>query len=195
MKTNFSDKEIVDAIKVGKANDVLRFLYSTTQMKIRSWILKNNGNEEEVQDIFQDAVIAFYDFVLAGKFSEGKSVDAFIFSIGRNLWINRVNQKNKIVGGSEVIEKLGEVSEDDNYIQSQEKVERAEKLEGYLNQLGERCRELLTLSIFNKMRMDDISLQMGFSNANAAKTKNYKCKQRLMKIMKADKNLNDWMYK
>ncbi|MFT5823540.1 MAG: RNA polymerase sigma factor (sigma-70 family) [Crocinitomix sp.] len=195
MKNKFSDIEIIQAIKIGKANHVLPFLYETTQFKIRSWILKNNGNVEEAQDIFQDAVISFYDYVLAGKFTEGKSVDAFLFSISRNLWINRTKQKSKLLVGSEGLENMGAHVDNDNFLSRTMDMERAKKLDSLFNQLGERCKELLTNSIFYNLRMEEISERMGFSTANAAKTKNYKCKQRLIKIMRENEKSKEWLYK
>ncbi len=191
----YSDTEIVAQIKKGDSDSVLNFLYQTVQFKISSWIIQNNGNEEEAQDIFQDAVVAFYKFVLANKFEEGRSVEGFIFAIGRNLWINRVKQKNKLMMDAEGIEKLPEITEESDFLTEIVDAERAQKMEVLLSQLGERCKELLTLSIFYSMPMEDISEKMGFSNANTAKTKNYKCKQRLIKIIKENEQVKEWLYK
>ncbi len=58
-----------------------------------------------------------------------------------------------------------------------------------MDQLGERCKALLTLSVFDKRSMKEICGIMGFSSEDAAKTGNYKCKQRLMKLIKVTPSL------
>lgn len=190
METTYSDKEIIEELKKGNSNNVLQFLYSTAQPKIKSWILNNNGNDDEAQDIFQDSVLSFYRYVLDGKFEAGKSVEGFLFSIGKNMWINRAKQKNRFVPQTNEIELV----EESNYIDQTISDERAERIQAILSKLGERCKELLTYSIFYKMPMQEISEKMGFSNANTAKTKNYKCKQRLMKLMEENKDLKELLY-
>jgi RNA polymerase sigma factor (sigma-70 family) len=191
----YSDIEIVDEIKRGNSDKVLLFLYQTTQYKLGSWIMKNNGNEDEAQDIFQDAVLSFYQYVLGEKFEAGKSVDAFIFSIGRNMWINRAKQKNKMVRGVKEEVFSDHQNEDQNnefsHLFSEDK---SAKMEALLTKLGERCKELLTYSIFYNMKMVDIAKKMAFSNADTVKTKNYKCKKRLMKIINEDEQVKGWLY-
>lgn len=189
----FTDIEIVEEIKKGNSDEVLLFLYQTTQYKLSSWIIKNNGNEEEAQDIFQDSVLSFYQYVLGGKFDEGKSVDAFIFSVGRNKWINRAKQRNKTVSGVDeyVYGTPNEISSEFAAVFSEDK---SAKMDALLTQLGERCKELLTYSVFYSMKMVDIAEKMEFSNADTAKTKNYKCKKRLMKIINEDEQVKGWLY-
>ncbi|MFT6715633.1 MAG: RNA polymerase sigma factor (sigma-70 family) [Saprospiraceae bacterium] len=191
----YSDIEIVDEIKKGNSDKVLLFLYQTTQFKLGSWIMKNNGNEDEAQDIFQDAVLSFYQYVLSEKFEVGKSVDAFIFSIGRNMWINRAKQKNKMVRGVEE-ETFSDHQNDEqgNEFSHLFSEDKSAKMDALLTQLGERCKELLTYSIFYNMKMVDIAEKMTFSNADTAKTKNYKCKKRLMKIINEDELVKGWLY-
>lgn len=189
----FTDIEIVQEIKRGNSDDVLMFLYQTTQFKLSSWIMKNNGNEDEAQDIFQDAVLSFYQYVLGGKFDEGKSVDGFIFSIGRNMWINRAKQRNKTVSGIEETN-YGAEAEEASEFTALFTEDKSEKMDALLTQLGERCKELLTYSIFYNMKMVEIAEKMEFSNADTAKTKNYKCKKRLMKIINEDDKVKGWLY-
>ncbi len=196
MKNSYTDKEIIEAIRNGKTERVLNFLYDTTQYKIRNWILQNNGSEDEAQDIFQDAVLSFYNYVLENKFDETKSVEGFIFAIARNGWINRAKQKNKMVTGVKEMEKLDRMPDNVDLISQTMDKDKVNQIEALLNQLGERCKELLTYSIFYDMRMDEIAKTMGFSSANVAKTKNYKCKQRLIAIVKENKsyNIKSWIY-
>ncbi len=194
MSRAFNDIEIINEIKAGNSDGVLLFLYQTTQYKLSSWILKNNGNEDEAQDIFQDSVLSFYQYVLDGNFKEGASVDAFIFSVGRNKWINRAKQRNKLVSGV-AEESLGHSNPEEEGFSKIMEEDNTDKMNALLEKLGARCKELLTLSIFYNLKMADIAEKMAFSNADTAKTKNYKCKKRLMKIINEDDHVKTWLYR
>ena len=194
MSNTYTDIEIINEIKAGNSDGVLLYLYQTTQYKLTSWILKNNGNEEEAQDIFQDSVLSFYQYVLEGNFKEGASVDAFIFSVGRNKWINRAKQRNKLVSGV-TEDSLGQTNPEEEGFSKIMDEDNTDKMNALLEKLGERCKQLLTYSIFYNLKMTDIAEKMAFSNADTAKTKNYKCKKRLMKIINEDDHVKTWLYR
>lgn len=190
----YTDKQVIEEILKGNSDQVLRYLYTAVQPKLSNWIIRNNGSEDEAQDIFQDAVLSFYEYVLQGKFDTSKSVDGFIFTIGRNKWINRAKQKSKVVSGADFIENIEIETEDRGFEISAGNEDSNQKIEALLTQLGERCKELLTMSIFYNMKMVEIAESMGFKGADAAKTKNYKCKKRLMKLIKEDDSIKGWLY-
>ena len=194
MSNTYTDIEIINEIKAGNSDGVLLYLYQTTQYKLTSWILKNNGNEEEAQDIFQDSVLSFYQYVLEGNFKEGASVDAFIFSVGRNKWINRAKQRNKLVSGV-TEDSLGQTNPEEEGFSKIMDEDNTDKMNALLEKLGERCKQLLTYSIFYNLKMTDIAEKMAFSNADTAKTKNYKCKKRLMKIINENDHVKTWLYR
>ena len=183
----YTDNELLTLIKEGKSNLALNFLYKNIQPKITIWIKQNNGSLDEAQDVFQDSVISFYQFVLKGKFKEENSIEGFLFYIARNKWINRVKQINKT--GEQLPLNLIETKPEE-----EKNNNRSKEIEQLLSQLGEVCKELLTYSIFYKMSMEDISLRMGYSSQDAVKTKNYKCKQRLVKIVKDKRNLKEILF-
>ena len=184
----YSDNDIIHLVRLGESNEVLSYLYKTLRPKIKNWILNNSGSEEEAQDIFQDAIIAFYKYVQQNKFEENKSIESFLFVVSKNLWINRVKQKNKLVNN---LEHIPDTFEED-YLDGQISEERTKKIQDILSQLGERCKDILTYSVFYKMSMQEISEKMDFSNADTAKTKNYKCKQRLIKLVKESKAVKEF---
>ena len=189
---NYTDAEILSAIKNGESGKVLNFLYKTVRPKIKAWVVQNNGDDDEAQDIFQDAIIVFHKYVVMDQFKKENSVAGFIYSISKNMWINRIKQKNKFNGNIE--SQLKTHSEENEFYVQTLNDERADKIQEILSQLGERCKELLTYSIFYRLPMEEISEKMGFSNANTAKTKNYKCKQRLIKLVKENAHLKEFLY-
>ncbi len=90
------DQDVIAAIKAGKDDKVLKALYSNLLPKISAYIRTNNGSNDEAFDVFQDAVVIFFKQVMTDKFDTQYSVSAFIYSVSRNLWINRVKKINKL---------------------------------------------------------------------------------------------------
>jgi RNA polymerase sigma factor (sigma-70 family) len=56
-----------------------------------------------------------------------------------------------------------------------EEEQRAKLAEKVLDQLGERCRELLVLFYNKGLKLKDIASRMGYSSENTAKNQKYKC--------------------
>ena len=175
-KSSYTNIEIVDAIKNNKADNVLKFLYKNLKPKISRWITTNNGSKEEAQDIFQDSILVFYSYVLKDKFDVEANLDAFVFRIAKNKWINYVKKegKNITIEGDIAINEEARTST---------KTSNQDLINGLLEQLGNVCKEILTYTIFYKISMEDVCARMNFNNPNSAKTKNYKCKQRLKNLI------------
>ena len=176
-KSSYTNIEIVKAIKSNKADKVLLFLYKNLKPKISKWIITNNGSKEEAQDIFQDSILVFYSYVLKDKFDVNASVEAFIFKIAKNKWINYVKKEGKITSLEDDIK----INEESNT--SSSKNNQQQLINELLEQLGTVCKEILTYTIFYKISMEDVCTRMNYNNPNTAKTKNYKCKQRLKNLI------------
>jgi RNA polymerase sigma factor (sigma-70 family) len=179
----YTDKDIIKAIKKGDDHKAVEALYRDVFPKIKKFIA---GNEriEEAKDIFQEAMLIFYKQVIAGKFDEKYEVAGFIYTISKNLWINRLNKKKKMVDlNQEEIPESGEKSILDNIMIEDKK----ELIKGIFSQLGDKCRELLTYTIYQDLSMEDVAVRMNFNTANAATTAMFRCKQKLLEIVKNSK--------
>ena len=62
-----------------------------------------------------------------------------------------------------------------------------------INSLGETCRKILQLYYFDKLSMQELAEQMGYANADTAKTKKYKCKLELDKKVKTFYKASDFL--
>lgn len=178
---SLKDSEILNAIRTGKDDKSLEALYDSLFPKIRSHIRKNKGNEEEAKDIFQDALLIFYRKVKTNDFDDTHSIGAYVFTIAKNLWINRAK---KIVRNGSGVEVPETMSTDNSPSELLVNSERSAIIMNMLNQLGARCKELLIYTFFYELSMKEVCEKMGFATENAAKTRNYKCKQRLMELVK-----------
>lgn len=185
----YSDKEILEFIHRGD-DKVLAYLYKQLLPRIKGYVLKNSGSEDDARDIFQDAILIFYKYVKTGKFDPENEIAGFIYSVSRNRWINLAKQRNKMV------ELTDETVDKDMHYNATDEIltkEREEYVMKMFSQLGETCKTILLYSVYHKYSMTEIKIKMGFTSENVAKTKNYKCKQRLMNLVKDNAGIKDML--
>jgi DNA-directed RNA polymerase specialized sigma24 family protein len=65
----------------------------------------------------------------------------------------------------------------------EEKEEVYAMLESALQELGEPCKTLLTLSYYKNYSTDEIASALNYKSTDSAKTQKYKCLVRLKKIV------------
>jgi RNA polymerase sigma factor (sigma-70 family) len=184
---NYSDEAVLEAISKGD-DRVLAHLYKNVLPKIKAYVLKNNGSEDDAKDIFQDSVLVFYKYVKQGKFSPENEIAGFIFSVSRNLWINQAKKKNRVVELSESTP-MQEFTK--SFADELISREREEFVVNMFSKLGETCKQILLYSIYDKFSMKEIKEKMNFTSENVAKTKNYKCKQRLISLVKENASVEN----
>lgn len=143
--------------------------------------MKNGGDVDEAKDVFQEGVIVLYRHIKLGKFKEEYKIEGFLFKVCRNLWINRAKQKQNL---SEFDVYAANETGENFLFKNVVDEERYKIIQGVFESLGERCRDLLNATIYDNMSMKEVATTMGFSTTDAAKTKHYKCKQRLIKNIK-----------
>lgn len=179
MTLKHTDIEIIRCLKEGTNGEALKHLYSEIFPKIKSYILQNSGSEDDALDVFQDAVVTLCKQIHLKKYDEKYELAGFLYSVSRNLWINKVKRDKRITSIPENFD-LGEITDFTDGILTKE---NEKTLKDITEKLGQKCLELLKQSVFYKTSSEEIIKKMGFSTANAVKTQKYKCKQKLLKII------------
>jgi RNA polymerase sigma factor (sigma-70 family) len=177
---NFTDEIIISAIQSGNDRNALNYLYSNLFPKIRKYICDNSGDKDSAFDIFQDSIMVFYKYVKTNKFDSKYDIAGFIFTVSKNLWINKALRDKKMTNIPDYYDKP-----DTNIDILTHLIEKEREIEikRIMSMLGEKCEQLLKFSIFHKLRNSEICQKMGFSTENAVKTQKYKCMQKLQAII------------
>lgn len=177
------DSEVIDLIKKGDER-ALDYLYRKNYKMMVNLIVKNNGSEEEAKDIYQDALIVFWQKTTSGDLVMTSKISTYIYSICQNLWRKELERKSRF---------SSEEADKGEYNDQVEKDERIKIVHQCLGLLGDSCRRILSYYYFDELSMNDIADKMGFANADTAKTKKYKCKQELDKLIKSKFNSGDFL--
>lgn len=149
---------------------------------VRNHILKNSGTETEAKDIFQDAVVFTYQKLKSDSLSLNCSLTTYIFAVCRNMWMNTLRKRRKIIKWDEVPEVSEDINNDIlNIIQEKSKSTIFQK---YFLNLGEVCQQVLR-NFFLGKSMLEISELMNYSVGYTRKKK-FECKKRLIEMIERD---------
>ncbi|MES2386940.1 MAG: sigma-70 family RNA polymerase sigma factor [Bacteroidota bacterium] len=176
------DREIISRIKKGDES-AIDWLYRKHYRMMLKMITRNSGTEDEAKDIFQDALIVFWEKVIADKLTLTSKISTYLYSICQNLWRKELDRKGKF--SSEEADKPDFTDPD--------RQERIDIINKCIAALGESCRLILMYYYFDNLSMNDIAEKMGLANADTAKTKKYKCKQELDIKIKSLYTAGDFM--
>lgn len=175
------DRQILHAIRDG-GGSVISVLYDRTYSKIKGHILRNSGSVDDANDVFQDAMVILFQHVRDGKYKEEYDIDAFMFTICKNLWVKQAvkNKKVQALDGHEIY--LSDTSL--NVLEVLESDDRKDLLKFLLKSLGKNCQKILSLSIYYRLSMREIAVKLNLANEDVVKATNYRCKQKLIKLVK-----------
>ncbi len=179
MKSTWKDSEILNAIHASEQSqrdEALKQVYAHYYSMVRKFIVSNKGTEEDAADVFQDAIITWYNMVLNGKFRAESKIKTFIYAVSRNIWLKRLAKNSReVTMVADAMDAEMEPEMEDN-VSSQELLKKA------VHQLGEQCHEVLIGFYYHGMSMIEIKNRFDLGSEQAAKNKKYRCMQQLMKI-------------
>ncbi len=182
----FSDAQLVEEIQRGN-EQALVSMYRDYYTLVRNFILKNNGNEEEIDDIFQDSLIAIWQNVNKKDFTLTVKMSTYLVSIVKNLWFKRLKKKNRFTVVEDGIkERL--VYEEPNTAHFDHKIIRE-----MVAALDETCKKLLGYFYFDQLENKIIAEKMGFANTNTVKSKKYQCFKKLESMVKDNYSKEDFL--
>ena len=90
---HFTDEAIVEGIKA-RDNRIIRYVYKEYFPTIKFLITTNSGTDTDAEDVFQDAMIIIYRKVVGDGLILTSSFKTFLYSICRNLWLQRLDKKS-----------------------------------------------------------------------------------------------------
>ncbi len=178
-----NDAEIIDAIGSGDNQKVFNELYKHVLPSIVKFIKSKRGNRQQAEDCFQDAVVALILTVKSGKYKAGYSVSNYLFGVARNRYYTLLRDD---VAKETTLENETIVLIDENPLLETEKWNVIQEM---LNKIGEQCKQLLSLHLFDRKKLSEIAKIMNFSSEGVVKTYNYRCKQKLKELIKEDEEI------
>lgn len=179
-----NDEKLVAMIMSG-GNDrekALRQIYLTNSIKqkLTAMITNNNGNIQDAEDMYQEAIIVLDRNIREGNYRLDGTISSYLFSTGKFLWMNHLRKKRLTLKENFTDADLISTSiQPDKIFISEEK---KKVLQNVLARLGERCQNILALWQLS-YSMEEIAQKLGLSDASAARKAKYDCQQQLIKFI------------
>ncbi|MEM7369325.1 MAG: sigma-70 family RNA polymerase sigma factor [Bacteroidota bacterium] len=182
---SFSDEQIIAGLLAGgqQEHQSLKYLYTTHQKKIISYVTNNQGTEWVANDIFQEGILILYKQIRKGKFRGESAIGTYLYGICRYLWLNKLKEiKSHRRVNDQLVDHQVEEESIDPYRPVFQQEER-EKIYSLFSMLKHHCKEVLIYSIVDEYSMEVVAEKLGFDNAQIARNKKYKCLKRLRKYL------------
>lgn len=183
----FKDISFDELYNLFKSNDasVLNDFYNSQRSYFFSWALKRfDLDEDNIADIYQDAVIVLYKNIVQGKTGHVKgTVVEYLFGIAKKLTLKKSIKLKKTF----LTENVN--SNDEGVLESEswdkfEKHELKEKLKEALSSVGENCKEIISLYYLQRYNLEEISEIMNYDNAGVVKSRKYQCMKKIKSLLK-----------
>lgn len=176
---HYSDEAIIEGLRL-RSDYIIKYIYQELFPMILFLVTKNNGSEEDAEDIFQDSLIIVFRKIKANELDLTCSFRTYVYSVSRNLWLQKLSKRKQFSREFSDIEVYITMSD---YALSEKNQDEQEKFRLYQQHfltLGEDCQKVLLL-FMKKTSLKEIAAEMGFKTEKYAKTRKYLCKEELKK--------------
>lgn len=174
----YSDDRIIDGI-INKRREVIHFVYRDYFPLILSLVEKSSGNFQDAEDIFQEGMAALYLRCRQRELVLTCALRSYFYSICKNLWLQKLERKYKMVNRSDL--QLHEFEEryGDNEVHSREQtLARHRVFWRHFRALPDDCQQVLLMYI-DRIPFREVAEKLGFTDENYAKVRKYLCKKLL----------------
>jgi RNA polymerase sigma factor (sigma-70 family) len=158
-------------------------IYSRFSKRITQMVLKNSGTATDAADLFQNVLIELHRKAIRQQFILTSPFEAFLYMVCRNRWLNELEKrkgKRVTLTGDEGFNVSDNVFENYETLKVHEK--RKSLVEEKLAELGEGCRDLLSLSWSGKP-LQEVATTLNFTYAYVRKRKT-ECMSKLIRLVK-----------
>ena len=163
--------------------DALEEIYRSYRVSFIKWITYSHKcTKEQAVDIFQYAILSFYENVLEDTVEEinDAGIKTYLYSIGKNKLLSDSRRDSRLSFNEELEDNLLLEEIDD---QTQDREGKLEKVRSIIETLQNPCADILKLFYFNNLSNDEIAEVLGYKNGNTVKNLKYKCIQRIKRLL------------
>jgi RNA polymerase sigma factor (sigma-70 family) len=162
-------------------------LYHANFAMVRNYVVKNNGVVEDAEDLLQDALVVLWQNARKPGFELTSKISTYIMAVCKNLWLKQLGKSSRMMGEEMITPQVHSETPNEGRAMDLKKIHEA------LDELGDTCRNILTMFYFDGFDMDTIAKRLQFNNADTAKAKKYQCFKKLEEIVKRRYKMTDFL--
>ena len=200
-----TDKEIIQSFLDNNQRGI-REAYYAWRMPFEQSLTRLLPNTDDMDDAYQEASIRLQQHILTERLTADnieKSLLAYFKTIGRYVALEIINQRNKgrnrtdedeATDATDIKEEL-ELSDDmddepqysDQSFDPNDDMDTQEReriIRSLIEQLGKPCAPLLLGYLWENKSMEMLAQELGYSNADSAKSQKAKCMKKVKTFVK-----------
>ena len=97
------ERKILDGIAAGD-NSIIKDFYKNNYDYIKGYILQNSGKDEDVEDVFQDALVIIYQKLKSDSLDINVTLKTYFYAVCKNVWRNQLRKKSKLIVSDKITE-------------------------------------------------------------------------------------------
>ena len=179
-----SDIDIITGVH-NQDDKVLNWLYDSYFQSVRNHVLNNSGSDDDVSDVFQDAIIVLYNQITEDKLRLTSDLKGYFFGIARNVWNSQLRKKQKTI---ELEFDLPDEEETED--QSDPTLER---IISRVFQLLKPDQQMVLNLFSDGLSYEEIAVKLNLKNEVYARRKKYLCKEALLELVKEDPEYQEYL--
>jgi len=179
--------DYLDGIK--KHNSTLiKNIYSQFFPGIVNYIKKNEGNLEDAEDTFADALEIIFRKIRKEELTLHCSFYTYLFEVCKRQW-SKVRRRKKIRKDiSNTKQTKRQVENGHSFIEQRE---RYDLYQEKFMQLSPTSQQVLLMAIVEKKSMTEIATVMGYKSTGYARKRKHQCLQKLRALIQEDKRFEE----
>lgn len=176
-------KDFFIAFKNNNQRGICAF-YEKFENKFKDSISRKFGiyDVSLLAEVYQDAVIRMWENIQRDKITEEtlSSIEGYLYGIGKNVMLEKFRDNKNIIDDDQIVSLL---DSDDSFLDD-ELDERQKEIREVVYKMGKPCAPLLLKFYWDAQSWESIALDLGYANANSAKTQKNKCMNKIKSILK-----------
>ena len=175
------DEKLLSLIKTGEPTVLEQTYKDFRSYFMKSLMSKFKCNEEEALDVYPEAFSIMYFNIKEEKLQAPlkAKLTTYITAVGKNLYLKKLN--DKYVRHTERPEVLPEreLDVEDDITHAYERKHKAEVVRNALDQIGDRCKELLELFFYRNFSVEAVMNTLSAPSEGAIRKRKHDCLKKL----------------
>ena len=152
-------------------------LYESAFPAVASFVKQMDGSFQDAKDIFQDALIIYFEKSSEASLTISVSPDRYILGIAKHLWLRKFRDDKRKVSLDD-FERALYIPVD--FYPSV----KSSRILHFLEIAGSKCMDLLRSFYFEKYTLKDVANKLGYSSEHSAAVQKYKCLEKIRESIK-----------
>ncbi len=161
---------------------VLEQVYRDNKGVFVAFAKKYNLPDEDIIDIYQDAIVALVEHAKKGKLSQlNCAISTYLIGIGKFMLLKHLKKKKIMFVPFDI-----EISVEWDDLEHVQKEQQVHLLQIYFLKLGSHCQKILELFYYQEKKLGDIVNALGYDNKDVVKSQKSRCIKQLRELIETN---------